>query len=112
MKTTEDAMKNPKPLRTANHEWGFWGTSMQSGYDAPMAWDATSQFFANEFSLTPEQTRDLLDARFGRHLADDLSFIEGGPTTPKAIVAHIKARLADPKHRAWIARAVREAKSA
>ena len=108
MKTLQPA----KPLLTANPEWGFWGTCMHSGYDAPMAWNAASRFFARVFGLTPEQTRDLLDARFGRHLADDLSFIEGGPTTPKAIVVHIKDSLADPEHRAWIARAVREAKSA
>lgn len=36
----------------------------------------------------------MLDARFGRHLADDLSFIKGA-LTEKTITAHLKLRVAD-----------------
>jgi hypothetical protein len=107
-----DAMKNLMILPTANLEWGFWGTSERNGYDAPMAWDAASRALAEAFKLSPEQTRDLLDARFGRHLADDLSFIKGGPTTAQAIIDHINCRVADREWHSTFARAVREIKSA
>ncbi len=100
------------PLPTANHEWGFWGTCIHSGYDAPMAWDVASRTLAEAFKLSPEQTRDLLDARFGRHLADDLNFIKGSPTTAQAIIDHINGRLADRKWRSTFDRAVREVRRA
>lgn len=87
-----------KTLPTENLSWGFWGTATHNGYDTAMAWDAASTVLQNIFKLTPEQTRDLLDARFGRHLADDLSFIAGGPTSAEKIIAHITERM---KHRGW-----------
>lgn len=105
-------MKNLTILPTANTEWGFWGTSNHNGYDAPMAWEAASGVLALAFKLSPEQTRDLLDARFGRHLADDLSFIKGGPITAQAIIDHINCRIADRKWHSTFARAVREIKNA
>ena len=58
-------MKN-EPLQTNNEEWGFWGTSVSNGYDAALAWNTTSRFFIKSFDLTPDETRLLLDARFGR----------------------------------------------
>jgi len=88
-------MQNFKPLPTKNSEWGLWGTSQHNEYDTEMVWNAVSQILSSEFELTPEQTRDLLDTRFGRHLADDLSFIKGGPTTPGLIYEHIRERLQD-----------------
>lgn len=105
-------MKTFKPLPTNNSAFGFWGTSIVNGYDAPMAWDAASHVLAEAFSLTPEQTRDLLDARFGRHLSDDLSFIKGGPTTEQAITDHIKTRIADRKWRGYFLKAINETKEA
>ena len=88
-------MQNNNPLLTANPEWGFWGTNIRSDYDAPMVWNAMSKLLAERFDLTPEHTRDLLDARFGRHLADELSFIKGGPVSPEAIAKHIDNILQD-----------------
>jgi hypothetical protein len=99
-------------LPTANEAWGFWGTCRHNGYDQQMAWEAASDALATAFDLKPEQVRDLLDARFGRHLADDLSFIPGGPASPEAIENHIMARLADRGWRKWFERAVRETRSA
>lgn len=87
-------MKTATILPTANLQWGFWGTSIHNGYDADMTWAAVSRFLAAEFDLTAEQVRDVLDARFGRHLADDLSFIEGD-LTEASIAAHLRLRLAD-----------------
>ncbi|HXF88862.1 MAG TPA: hypothetical protein VNK48_10965 [Xanthobacteraceae bacterium] len=99
-------------LPTTNETWGFWGTCGHNGYDRAMAWEAASDALATAFDLTPEQVRDLLDARFGRHLADDLSFIPEGPVSPRAIKSHIKKRIADPRWRKWFEQAVREARRA
>ena len=87
-------MKYAKPLPTQNEEWGFFGTSKYLVADQAEAWNTTAAFFIKNFALTPEQARDLLDATFGRHLADDLSFIEG-EKTKLAISKHLEKRLAD-----------------
>lgn len=96
---------------TDNAQWGFWGTSERNGYDAAMAWQAAGDALATAFDLTPVEIRDLLDARFGRHLADDLSFIEGGPVSAEAIETHIMARLADRRWRRWVEQSVAELRS-
>jgi hypothetical protein len=94
-------MKNFKPLPTANQEWGFWGTSVRNGYDAKLTWDTASRFLAKKFDLTPEQARDVLDSRFGRHLADDLSMIKNepgiadSPSSATAISDHLYSRVAN-----------------
>lgn len=84
-------MKNFQPLPTTNKEWGFWGTSVRNGYDAELTWDAASRFLAKEFDLTAEQARDVLDGRFGRHLADDLSIAKNEADIAK----HLASRAAD-----------------
>ncbi len=88
-------MKNFTALPTTNKEWGFWGTCEQQGYKTKLAWTTTSKFLAKHFDLTAEETRTVLDARFGRHLADDFSFIKGGPKTAAAIEAHLLKRITD-----------------
>jgi hypothetical protein len=98
-------------LPTNNTEWGFWGTAGRNGYDQPMTWEAVSDALATAFDLTPQQVRDLLDARFGRHLADDFSLMAGGPVSREAIENHIMRRLADSGWRKWFEKAVREARS-
>ncbi len=107
-------MKNTAILPTQNKDWGFWGTSVGNGYDADLTWDSASKFLAAEFDLTPEQSRDVLDARFGRHLADDLSFIENGkgdakgPISAAAITKHLKKRVADKGWRDSFENAIRQ----
>ena len=101
-------MPNTALLPTNNPEWGLWGTSIQSGYDAAMCWDTVSHFFADTHKLNPEETRTLLDAKFGRHLADDLSFIEGGPVSAKAITNHLKSRHADKGWRRHFEKSIRD----
>ena len=97
---------------TQNPGWGFWGTATRNGYDPQMTWNTAADALATVFDLKNEEVRFLLDARFGRHLADDLSFIKGGPNNPEAIERHIMVRLADRIWRKWFATAVREAKAA
>lgn len=107
-------MKNFKPLPTNNKDWGFWGTSDRNGYDAKLTWNTASHFLAKEFDLTAQQTRDVLDARFGRHLADDLSYIENGkgksrgPINADAITLHLKARVTDKGWRDFFEKTIRE----
>ena len=91
-------MNSFAPIPTENKEWGFWGTSVGNGYDAELTWDTASRFLAKHFDLTAEQARSVLDNRFGRHLADDLSFIEGGPATAEAITNHLTRRI---NHDGW-----------
>ena len=104
--------KTNTTLPTNNTGWGFWVTAGHNGYDQQMAWEAVSDALATAFELTPEQVRDVLDARLGRHLADDLSFIAGGPVSREAIEQHIMKRLADRGWRKWFETAVREVRSA
>jgi hypothetical protein len=99
--------KQQEILPTANAEWGFWGTSQRNGCDAALAWNAASQFLIGSFDLTAEQARDVLDARFGRHLADDLSFIKGA-LTAETIAAHLKLRIADADWRTTFENAIRD----
>jgi hypothetical protein len=107
-------MKNFTPIPTANKEWGFWGTSLHNGYDAELTWDTASRFLAEHFDLDAEQARTVLDSRFGRHLADDLSFIKGapgiasGPTSVKAINDYLLSRIADRGWRDWFEKTIRE----
>lgn len=107
-------MKNIEILKTENKDWGFWGTSDRNGYDAELTWNAASRFLMAEFELTAEQARDVLDAKFGRHLADDLSFIENGkdeakgPISTAAINKHLTLRVADRGWRDCFENAIRE----
>ena len=93
-------------LPTRNVEWGFWGTANRNGYDPHLTWQATSDTLATAFDLTRDEVRDLLDARFGRHLADELSFIAGGPTSYELIEEHIMKRVADRGWRKWFEKAI------
>jgi hypothetical protein len=100
-------MRNTEILPTENKEWGFWGTAERNGYDADLTWNAAINFLIAAFDLTAEQSRDVLDARFGRHLADDLSFIKG-TLTEKTITAHLKLRIADASWRENFEKAITE----
>ena len=99
-------------LPSANPDRGCWGTSVHNGFEAALAGDAASDALATAFDLTPAEIRDLLDSRYGRHLADDLSFIPGGPVSHEAIEAHLMARLADRRWRRWLETAIREVRAA
>lgn len=102
-------MQTNAPLPTANTGHGFWGTCSISGWNATMLWNGVSLFIARRFDLSPEATRTLLDSRFGRHLADELSFIPGGPDGMARVEAHLTARFAQDGWQRWARRAMREA---
>lgn len=91
-------MEKVNILPTNNQDWGLWGTCIHNDYNPQMTWEAVSRFMMKEFDLTPEQTRDVLDARFGRHLADDLSNVYGIMSETN-ITTHLKLRMVDKKWR-------------
>lgn len=86
-------MKKPEILPTQNTNWGFWGTSVSGGLNPTLAWETASRFLMKEFDLTPEQARTMLDARFGRHLCDDLW--NGDPHSADGIEAQMHKRAQD-----------------
>lgn len=68
--------KKVETPRTRNREWGFFGTCASNGHaDPEAAWDeamATLIDPKGRFALDAENARDLLDATWGRHLADQV----------------------------------------
>ncbi len=61
-------------LETQNKEWGFWGTTKNiviSGRKTQKAWNEAFKLISEIADFTPEETRDLLDSRWGRHTADN-----------------------------------------
>jgi hypothetical protein len=85
-------------LPTTDPSSGFWAASARNGYQVESVWAMASDALATIFALTPIEVRDFLDSHAGRLLADDISFIEGGPTNAEVIEALIKARLG---HLGW-----------
>ncbi len=85
-------------LPTTNPSSGFWAASERNGYQVQSVWAMASDALAMIFALTPIEVRDFLDSHAGRLLADDIGFIEGGPTDTAAIETLIKARLG---HLGW-----------
>jgi len=76
-------------VMTANEPWGFFGTLCTSG--TPDAWttfnDAAHALVA-KLDLTPDQARDVLDARIGRHMADQRRDGESGKDLVERLLAH------------------------
>ncbi len=68
--------KKTETPRTRNREWGFFGTCASNGHaDPEAAWDEAMAALTDPkgpFRLSPENARDLLDATWGRHLADQV----------------------------------------
>lgn len=91
-------MKKSKALPTQNKDWGLFGTCEQNGYKTAEIWMAATDFFMDTLKLQPEQTRTLLDAKFGRHLCDDFSFING-EINKASVIKHLNDRYADAKWR-------------
>lgn len=61
-------------IETRNRQWGFYGTCVTNGHPDPdLAWDMMIRILTDplgDFRFTSEVARDLLDAPWGRHLAD------------------------------------------
>jgi hypothetical protein len=85
-------------LPTKDPQSGFWAASERNGYEVDSVWAMASDALAMIFGLTPTEVRDFLDSQAGGLLANDIGFIEGGPTDTAAIETLIKARLG---HLGW-----------
>lgn len=79
-----------KILPTRNAEWGFFGTidRVENGPEAAQAWGIAFTAIARATQVSPEGVRDFLDARQGRHFADDVA---NGLVTGQPIAAAIEA---------------------
>ncbi len=66
----------PQTPRTRNRQWGFFGACAANGHaDPEAAWIEAMDALTDpkgRFRLAPEDARDLLDATWGRHLADEV----------------------------------------
>lgn len=61
-------------IESNNKGWGFWGAAATTGrLDVQAAWDEVAAYVMAEHGLTADQARQLLDSRFGRHLADAMA---------------------------------------
>ena len=75
-------------ITTANETWGFFGTLQGNGAtDAEATFDGAARELIARLALAADQARDLLDARIGRHMADQRRDGESG----KDIVARLLA---------------------
>lgn len=62
-----------KILETQNEAWGFWGTAYsitENDKETKKIWDEAFKAIQKKGEFTPEQTRDLMDSRWGRHTVD------------------------------------------
>ena len=69
------------PLPTDNRKHGFWGTCRISHIPVRAAWREASLFLAERYNLSPLETRDFLDSKPGRWLADEISDTRPVPKT-------------------------------
>ena len=88
-------------ITTTNETWGFFGRLRSNGAtDAEALFDDAARALVAKLGLTADQARHVLDARIGRHMADQRRDDERG----KDLIARLLA------HRGWardIRRAVR-----
>ena len=60
-------------LETQNEGWGFWGETngiTESEEETKKIWDEAFKAIQKKGEFTPEQTRELMDSRWGRHTVD------------------------------------------
>ena len=62
-----------KILETQNKEWGFWGTVSEfvDSDEAQKLWCGAAKIIQEKAGFTAIETRNLLDSRWGRHMADE-----------------------------------------
>lgn len=62
-----------KILETQNKEWGFWGTVSEfvDSDEAQKLWCEAAKIIQEKAGFTAIETRNLLDSRWGRHMADE-----------------------------------------
>ena len=70
-----------------NTEWGFSGT-IRHRADPEPAWQQAVTAITRATACAPNEVRDFLDSRHGRHFADEVAnFLVGGAAVSDAIAA-------------------------
>jgi len=65
--------KISKTIQTNNEGWGFYGTCLVNGLNAQKEWKKAIKTLVKDKGLSQEQARDLLDSKWGRHTANELT---------------------------------------
>lgn len=86
-------------LPTNNECWGFYGTTKGTPAEKAAAFDAACRHYMTVYGLDATDARNLLDSRFGRHLADAL-------TNPNTGLAWIDANWGR-----WVRKSIAEVKA-
>lgn len=65
-------MTNNKILKTENEQYGFWGTTLINYKEkqTQKRWNDVFETLLELSGAKPEEVRELLDSRYGRHFAD------------------------------------------
>lgn len=76
-------------ITTANESWEFFGTlRTREACDAGEIFDTAARALLAKFNITADQARDVLDARVGRHIADQIVDGESGTGLVERLLAH------------------------
>jgi hypothetical protein len=76
-------------ITTRNASWGFFGTLRSNGAtDAEAIYDDAARAMMAKLGLTPDQARAVLDARIGRHMADQRRDDESGKELVERLLAN------------------------
>jgi hypothetical protein len=76
-------------ITTTNETWGFFGTLQGNGAtDAGATFDAAARTLVAKLKITADRARDVLDARIGRHLADQRRNDESGKDLVERLLAN------------------------
>ncbi len=76
-------------ITTTNASWGFFGTLRSNGAtDAEAIFDDAARALVAKLDLTPDQARAVLDARIGRHMADQRRDGESGKDLVERLLAN------------------------
>ena len=79
-------MNTTKNISTKNPTWGFHGTLGHNGIEGAAAlFDEAARELMARLGLTEDDARDLLDARIGRHMANEIQHGE----TARDLVARL-----------------------
>ncbi len=76
-------------ITTTNTSWGFFGTLRSNGAtDAEAIFDDAARALMAKLDLTTDQARAVLDARIGRHIADQRRDGESGKELVERLLAN------------------------
>jgi hypothetical protein len=98
-------------VKTTNTQWGFFGT-LKSNYGLSVKtteelFDLAARKIAASASVTHDMAREFLDATYGRHMADEMSFHGAKNKASKSVLTKaLQACVSAP----WVRKTAKEMK--